>query len=61
MYDELAAITRLRAGRSKVRGCLKCIRLREFVFYLWRETKEGLGFSERTDSEFAEFLLRHPR
>ena len=61
MYDELAASTRLRAGRPKLPGSLKSIRLREFVFNLWKDRKEALGFSERTDSEFAEFLLHQPR
>ena len=57
----MAAITRRRVGRPKLPGCLKSIRLRGFVFNLWREREEALGFSERTDSEFAEFLLHHPK
>ena len=48
-------------GRPKLPGCLKSIRLREYVFNLWRDRKEALGFSERTDSKFAEFLLHHSR
>ena len=55
--DEMAAITRRRLGRPKLPGSLKSIRLRESVFNLWRDRKEALGFSERTDGEFAEFLL----
>ena len=55
--QEMAAITRRRVGRPKLPGSLKTIRLRESVFNLWRDRKEALGFSERTDSEFAEFLL----
>ena len=61
VYDEIAAITCRRVGRPKLPGCLKSIRLREFVFNLWRVTREALGFSERTDSEFAKFLLHHLR
>ena len=38
----------LRVGRPKLPGSL--IRLRESVFNLWRDTKEALGFSERTVS-----------
>ena len=52
----MAAITRRRVGRPKLPGPLKSIRLRESVFNLWRARKEALEFSERKDSEFAEFL-----
>ena len=38
----------LRVGRPKLPGSL--IRLRESVFNLWRDSKEALGFSERTVS-----------
>ena len=52
----MAAITRRRVGRPKLPGSLKAIRLRESVFNLWRERKQNIGISEKTDSEFAEFL-----
>ena len=39
---------------TKVTGSLKSIRLGESVFNLWTDRKEALGFSECTDSEFAE-------
>lgn len=57
----MAAITRRRVGRPKLPGSLKLISLRESVFNLWRDRKEALGFSERTNSEFAEFLLHRGR
>ncbi|XP_068760155.1 uncharacterized protein [Montipora capricornis] len=57
----MAAITRRRVGRPKLPGSLKSIRLRESVFNLWRDRKEALGLSQRTDSEFAEFLLHRGR
>ncbi|XP_068735198.1 uncharacterized protein [Montipora capricornis] len=57
----MAAITRRRVGRPKLPGSLKSIRLRESVFNLWRDRKETLGLSQRTDSEFAEFLLHRGR
>ena len=57
----MVAITCHRVGRPKLSGSLKSIRLRESVFNLWRDRKEALGFSERTDSEFAEFLLHRQR
>ena len=49
----MEAITRRRVGRPKLPGSLKSIRLREYVFNLWTDGKEALGFSECTDSEFA--------
>ena len=58
---EIAAITRRRVGRPKLPGSLQSIRLRESVCNLWKDRKEALGFSERTDSEFAEFLLHRRR
>ena len=61
MPDEIAAITRRRVGRPKLPGSLQSIRLRESVCNLWKDRKEALGFSERTDSEFAEFLLHRRR
>ena len=61
MSDEIAAITRDRVGRPKLPGSLKSIQLRESVFDLWRDRNQALGFSECTDSEFAEFLLHHRR
>ena len=55
--NEMAAFPHRRVGRPKLPGSLKTIRLREFVFNHWRGRKHSLGFGERTDSEFAEFLL----
>ena len=55
--QEMVAITCRCVGRPKLPGSLKTIWLRESVFNLWRDRKEALGFSECTDSEFAEFLL----
>lgn len=53
----MASTSRRRVGRPKLPGCLKTIRLRDSVFNLWRSRKQALGFLDRTDSEFAEFLL----
>ena len=50
-----------RPGRPRLPGHVKYIRLRSSVFDLWREMKKDLGFSEKTDSIFAEFLLHRPR
>ena len=61
MADITTCITRRRVGRPKLPGSLKSIRLRESVLNLWRDRKEALGFSECTDSEFAEFLLHRRR
>lgn len=55
--NEMAAFPHRRVGRPKLPGSLKTIRLREFIFNHWRGRKHSLGFGERTDSEFAEFLL----
>ena len=57
----MAATTRRRVGRPKLPGSLKSIRLRESVFNLWRDRKEALELPQRTDSEFAEFLLHRGR
>lgn len=57
----MAATTGRRVGRPKLPGSLKSIRLRESVFNLWRDRKEALELSQRTDSEFAEFLLHRGR
>ena len=51
--DEMEAITRRRVGRPKLPDFFKSIQLREYVFNLWTDGKEALGFSECTDSEFA--------
>ena len=53
----MAATLRRHVGRPKLPGSLKAVRLRESVFNLWRDRKQTLGFAEKTDSEFAEFLL----
>ncbi|KAJ7394645.1 hypothetical protein OS493_000465 [Desmophyllum pertusum] len=50
------ASRRLR-GRPKLPGKPKFIRVREYVFQLWRERKRQLGFEKISDSNFAEILL----
>ena len=44
-------------GRPNYDAEAKRIRLRPEVFNLWREKKNNLGYSEKSDSQFAEFLL----
>ena len=44
-------------GRPRLPGTARYIRLRSSVFELWNQRKDSLGFSETTNSVFAEFLL----
>ena len=53
----MVATSRRRVGRPKLPGSVKAVRLRDSVFNLWRDRKQTLGFADKTDSEFAEFLL----
>ncbi|KAJ7363183.1 hypothetical protein OS493_011463 [Desmophyllum pertusum] len=44
-------------GRPSLPGTAKVIRLRESVYQTWRKRKTSMGFSNATDSAFAEILL----
>ena len=44
-------------GRPSLPGSAKVIRLREFLYDLLRARKTTMGFSNTTDSAFAEILL----
>lgn len=45
-------------GRPKRTEALKRIYLRQSVHEQWSSKKDSLGYSELTDSEFAEVLLQ---
>lgn len=54
---KMAEPARRGAGRPRLPGSVKYIRLRESVFTLWRKRKGDSGFDDSTDGEFAEYLL----
>ena len=53
----MAEPARRGAGRPRLPGSVKYIRLGESVFTLWRQKEGNTGFGDSTDSEFAEHLL----
>ena len=46
-----------RKGRPKREEKIVKVWLRQSIFRLWKEKKEQLGFSKKTNSQFAEYLL----
>ena len=44
-------------GRPRLSGTARYIRVRSSVFELWNARKKSLGFTETTNSVFAEYLL----
>ena len=55
----MAGASPAKRGRPKINKGIVRIRLREDIYDMWITRKDSLGFSVKTHSEFAEYLMLH--